>query len=106
MMNRRDVLDAILDQSEHAEELSNAPGTYNEDRAFMNRMKAVRFRNMEEADLRRLWQIELRGLDVRLRLDKAIRASKKTIYDGLTNDMSVEEVVIELERISGEHDTK
>lgn len=56
-MKRPQVLKEQIQQSEQAEIRANAPETLQEDNAFMNRMRTVSFRNMEESELRRLWLI-------------------------------------------------
>lgn len=69
-MKRPQVLKEQIQQSEQAEVRANAPETLQEDNAFMNRMRTVRFRNMEESELRRLWRIALRGVEVRRKLEQ------------------------------------
>jgi len=66
-MNRQQVLKAQIADYEHKEFKSNAPETLQEDKAFMNRMKTVRFHNMSEGELKRLWRIGLRGNEARER---------------------------------------
>ena len=69
-MKRPQVLKEQIQQSEQAEIRANAPETLQEDNAFMNRMRTVSFRNMEESELRRLWRIALRGVEVRRKLEQ------------------------------------
>lgn len=69
-MKRPQVLKEQIQQSEQAEIRANAPETLQEDNAFMNRMRTVSFRNMEESELRRLWRIALRGVEVRKKLEQ------------------------------------
>lgn len=69
-MKRPQVLKEQIQQSEQAEVRANAPETLQEDNAFMNRMRTVSFRNMEESELRRLWRIALRGVEVRRKLEQ------------------------------------
>ena len=64
-MNRQQVLKAQISDYEHKEFKSNAHETLQEDKAFMNRMKTVRFHNMSEGELKRLWRIGLRGIEAR-----------------------------------------
>lgn len=69
-MKRPDVFKAQMQQSEIATLKANAPETLQEDNAFLNRMKTVPFRNFEEPELKRLWRIALRGVEVRRKLDQ------------------------------------
>lgn len=69
-MKRADVLKEQIEQSEQTMTMANAPETLQEDNAFMNRMKTVPFRNFEEPELKRLWRIALRGLEVRRKLEQ------------------------------------
>ena len=69
-MKRPQVLKEQIQQSEQAEVRANAPETLQEDNAFLNRMKTVPFRNFEEPELKRLWRIALRGVEVRRKLEQ------------------------------------
>ena len=69
-MNRPNVLKEQIQQSEQTAAVANAPETLQEDNAFLNRMMAVPFRNFEEPELKRLWRIALRGVEVRRKLDQ------------------------------------
>ena len=69
-MKRANVLKEQIQQSELTEAMANAPETLQEDNAFLNRMKAVPFRNFEEPELKRLWRIALRGVEVRRNLEQ------------------------------------
>ena len=69
-MKRADVLKEQIEQSELTAAMSNAPETLQEDNAFMNRMKTVPFSNFEELELKRLWRIALRGVEVRRKLEQ------------------------------------
>lgn len=69
-MKRANVLKEQIQQSELTAVVANAPETLQEDNAFLNRMKAVPFRNFEEPELKRLWRIALRGIEVRRNLEQ------------------------------------
>ena len=69
-MKRADVLKEQIEQSAQTTVMANGPETLQEDNAFLNRMKAVPFRNFEEPELKRLWRIALRGIEVRRKLDQ------------------------------------
>jgi hypothetical protein len=64
-MNRQQVLKEQILDYEHRQYKANAPETLQEDKAFMNRMKTVRFHNFSEGELKRLWRIGLRGIEAR-----------------------------------------
>ena len=66
-MNRQQVLKAQIADYEHRQYKANAPETLQEDKAFMNRMKKIRFYNMSDDEFRRLWRIGLRGIEARER---------------------------------------
>ena len=69
-MNRPNVLKEQIQQSEQTAAMANAPETLQEDNAFMNRMKTIPFRNFEEPELKRLWRIALRGVEVRRKIEQ------------------------------------
>ncbi len=78
-MNRQQVSMAQIHVQETRSEYINAPETYAEDRAFMNRMKKINFRDMQKDELQKIWKIALRGLDVRDKVEREI----STITDEL-----------------------
>lgn len=73
---------------------SNSVETYQEDRAYVNRLKKRHPRDYSVSDIQRLNRIAERGLDARFNIDKAIsqvklemRASEEngTYFDGIKN---------------------
>ena len=73
---------------------SNSEETYQEDRAYVNRLKKRHPRDYSVSDIQRLNRIAERGLSTRFEVDKAIsqvklemRASEEngTYFDGIKN---------------------
>ena len=73
---------------------SNGAETYQEDRAYANRLKKRHPRDYSVSDIQRLNRIAERGLDARFNIDKAISQVKEemfvseengTYFDGIKN---------------------
>lgn len=79
-MNRQAIFHSELEVQRTRDNLATAPETYQEDRAFMNRMKVLRFRDMSETEFKRLWRIALKGMDVRENVENEIRSINNEIH--------------------------
>ena len=73
MASRKQISNKQLDQSSYAEKLARGPETYQENLAFMNRLRAIPFRNMVESEMKRIWRIALRGVSLEGNINKRIR---------------------------------
>lgn len=109
--NRRDVSKAKADEIVIADEMANRTATLAEDKAFIGRMEHKRFDKMTNDELKRIYNIALRGIYARSRLDKqlaniTLRMAEKKATGGLDEAITVEDAYYAtrhiLELIKGE----
>lgn len=64
-MNRADIQYEQADQEHHRNSLCQTEETYQEDKAFLNRMKKIPPYKMQAAEIQRLTRIAWRGMEAR-----------------------------------------
>ena len=76
---------------------TNTPATLAEDKAFMRKMNNLRFKEMSNEELARVYKIALSGLYVRSNVDKALadisrHEAEKTAHGTINNGLKYAEI--------------
>jgi len=76
---------------------ANTPPTLAEDKSFMRKMNTLRFDEMSNEELKRVYKIALNGLYVRSNVDKAIadirrHEAEKIATGGINNGLKFSEI--------------